>query len=78
MKGLATLSFDRYKIAQTLLGRSCILCFETVHGMTKNTPTPSPPLSNPQKLKKYLKTFFYINDILRNFFKGVGVSYLLF
>ena len=34
--GLATLSFDRYKIAQTLLGRSCILCFETVLRMNKN------------------------------------------
>ena len=33
---LAALSFDRYKIAQTLQGRGCILCFETVLGMKKN------------------------------------------
>ena len=28
--GLATLSFDRYEMAQSLQGRSCILCFETI------------------------------------------------
>ena len=50
--GLATLSFDRYKIAQTLQGRSCILCFETVLGMNKITPTTSPPLTPPQ-IKKF-------------------------
>ena len=38
---LATLSFDRNKIAHTLLGRSCILYFETFLGMNKITPTPS-------------------------------------
>ena len=40
--GLDTLSFNRYKMAQSLLGRSCILCFETVLGMNKSTSTPIP------------------------------------
>ena len=40
--GLATLSFDWYKIVQSLQGRSCTLCFKTVLGMKKVTPTPSP------------------------------------
>ena len=58
-RGLATLSFDRYKIAQTLQGRSCILCFETVLGMNKITPTtsllPTPP--SPKKLKNFQNFF---------------------
>ena len=42
---LATLSFDRYKIAQRLQVRNCMLCFKTVLKMNKTTPTPtlSPP-----------------------------------
>ena len=39
--GLATLSFDRYKIAQTLLRKSCILSFETVLGMNEISSTPT-------------------------------------
>ena len=57
-------------------GRSCLLCFETVLGMNKITPTTSPRLTPPKK--KFPKFFFQFNDILRNFFKGVGVSYLFF
>ena len=53
--GLATLSFDRYKIAQTLQGRSCLLCFETVLGMNKITPIPFPPPKN----KKVFQNFFF-------------------
>ena len=49
--GLAILSFDRYKIAQTLQGKSCILCFETVLEMNKITPTPSQPPKNKKELK---------------------------
>ena len=64
--GLATLSFDRYQIAQTLQGRSCILCFETVLGMNKITPTTSPP-PTPKKLKNF-QIFFLFHDILRKFF----------
>ena len=45
---LATLSFNRYKMAQSSLGRSCILCFETVFRMKEITLTLSPP----QKIKK--------------------------
>ena len=51
--------FDRYKIAQTLLGKSCILCFETVLGMNKITPTPTPTLLLiPKKFRKFPKTYF--------------------
>ena len=50
--GLATLSFDRYEIAQTLQGRSCILCFKTVLGINKITHTP-----HPQKLKIFQNFF---------------------
>ena len=52
--GLATLSFNTYEIAHTLLGRSCILCFETVLRMKKVTPTPPRPL----KRKMFKKTLF--------------------
>ena len=65
--GLATLSSDGYKIAQTLQGRSCILCFETVLGMNKITPTPSPPPKN----KKGFQNFFYLMIFKKNLFKGV-------
>ena len=61
--GLATLSFDRYKIAQTLQGRSCIICFETVLKMNKITPTPLHPLHTPShspRIKKFPKTFFIL------------------
>ena len=57
--------------------RSCLLCFETVLGMNKITPTPLHPLHTPYhspKIKKIPKTFFYFNDILRKFIKGVGVG----
>ena len=71
---LATLSFDRYKIAQTLQGRSCTLCFETVIGMNKITP--------PQPLKKiskkFFKKFFLFFDFFKNLFKGVGLATLSF
>ena len=43
---------DRYKKAQTLQGRSCILCFETVLGMNKITPTPFPPPKNKEVFRK--------------------------
>ena len=65
--GLAGLSFDKYQIAQTLQGRSCILCFETVLGMNKITPTPNPGPSHSPKIKKFPKTFFYLNDNLKKF-----------
>ena len=54
---LATLSFNTHKLAHTLLGRSCILCFETVLRMNKITPTPLHPLPS-QKILKFPKTFF--------------------
>ena len=57
--GLATLSLNRYKMAHTLLGRSCVLFFETVLGMNKITPTPFPPPLIPHKLKNF-STFFFI------------------
>ena len=63
---MTTPSFNMYKIAHTSLGRSCILYFETVLGMNKITPIPSPP----PKIKKVPKFFF--NDIFKNLFKGVG------
>ena len=53
--GLATIYFNRYKIAQTLLGRSCILCFETVLGLNNITPTP---FSSQKKIKNFQKLFF--------------------
>ena len=65
--GFATLSFDRYIIAQTLQGRSCILCFKTVLGMNKITPNTSPTPPHSRKIKKFPKTFLYFNDILRKF-----------
>ena len=71
--GLATLSFNRYKIAHTLLGRSCILCFETVLGMNKIIPTPFPP---PKNKKVFQKNFFHIMIFLKNLFKGVGLATL--
>ena len=64
---LATLTFDMYKIAHTLLGRSCILYFETVLGMNKITPTPSPLNKN---IKIFQQIFFICNNILRKFIKG--------
>ena len=56
--GLATLSFNRYKTAQSVLGKSCILCFETVLGMKKITSNPSPPPLISQKLKNFQKLSF--------------------
>ena len=51
---MATPSFNKYKIAHILLGRSFTLYFETVLGMNKITSTlPSPPKN---------KIFFYFND----------------
>ena len=64
--GLATFILNRCKIAHTLLGRSCTLCFETVLGMNKTTPTP------PQ----IYKIFFYFMIFLKNLFKGVGLATL--
>ena len=60
--GLATLSFYRYKKAQTLLARSCILCFETVLGVNKIFPTPTFTSENKKNSKNL---FFVCNDILR-------------
>ena len=71
--GLATLSFDRYKIAQTLQGRSCLLCFETVLGMNKITPTTSPP---PTNKKVFQKNFFNEMIFLKKLIKGVGLATL--
>ena len=59
--GLANPSFNRYKIAHTLLGRSCTLYFETVLGMNKITP---------KNKKKFPKNFS------KNLFKGVGLATL--
>ena len=62
-------------------GRSCILCFETVLGMNKITPIPSPPLPTPShspKNKKFPKTFFIFMIFWENFFNGVGVGYPFF
>ena len=69
--GLATPFLNRCKIAHTLLGRSFALCFETVLGMNKITPTPSPPL------KEISKKFFYF-IFLKNLFEGVGLATLSF
>ena len=66
---MATPYFNRCKIAHTLLGRSCTLCFETVLGMNRIIPTP------PHPLKIHSKIFFYF-DILKNLFKGVGLATL--
>ena len=52
--GLATSSFNKYKIAHTLLGGSCTLCFETVLGINKITLTPSPP-----QRKNFQKIFLF-------------------
>ena len=71
----ATLSFDRYKTAQSLQWRSCILCFETVLGMNKITPTPSPP---PKNKKIFQKIVFILMIFLKNLFKGVGLATLSF
>ena len=67
--GLATFTLNTYKIAHTSLGKSCILCFETVLGMNKITPAPLPP---PKIKKVFQKNFFYFMIFLKNFFKGVG------
>ena len=58
--GLTTPSFNRYKIAHT---------FETVLGMNKITPIPSPL---PKKI------FFILMIFLKNLFKGVGLATLSF
>ena len=65
--GLTTPSFNMYKIAHTSLGRSCILYFETVLGMNKITPIPSPP---PKTKKVFQKIFFYYMIFLKNFLRG--------
>ena len=75
--GLATLSFDRCKIAHTLLGRSCTLCFETIIGMNKVTPTPSSPPKNKIS-KKFFNFFFHFMIFLNNLFKVVGLATLSF
>ena len=71
--GLATLSFNKYKKAHTLLGRSYILCFETVLGMNKITPTPFSP---PKNKKVFRKNFFNLMIFLKFLFKGVGLATL--
>ena len=72
---LATLSFNMYKIAHTLLWKNCILCFETVLGMNKITPTPS----SPPKNKIISKFFYYFNEIYKKIIlKGVGLATLSF
>ena len=69
-----THSFNRYKIAHTLLWRNCTLYFETVLGMNKITPIVFPPLKN----KKNFQKIFYFNNIFKNLFKGVGLATLSF
>ena len=74
--GLATFFLNRCKIAHTLLGRSCTLCFETVLGMNKITHTLSPP---PKKIsKQFFKIFFYFMIFVKNMFKGVELATLSF
>ena len=53
--GLAAFSLNRYKVAHTLLGKSCILCFKTVLGMNKITPTTFP---TPHRKLQNLQIFF--------------------
>ena len=49
--------------------RSCILCFETIHGMNKITFTTTPTSKN----KKISKNLFLIcNNILRKFIEEGG------
>ena len=58
-------------MAHTLLGRSCILCFETDLGMNKITPTPFPL---PKIKNVFQKNFFNKMIFLKNLFKGVGLA----
>ena len=71
--GLATLSFNRYKVAHNLLGRSCILCFETVLKMNKITFTPTATPKN----KKISKFFFIILMIFEKNLRGWGLLHYL-
>ena len=50
LNGLATLSFNRYKTAQSMLRESCILCFETILEVNKITPTPTPTSKNKKNI----------------------------
>ena len=52
--GLATLYFNRYNMAQGLLGRSC---FKYLNIIKKSTPSSTP------NLKKLQKFFFVCDDI---------------
>ena len=69
---LAILSFNAYKMAQSMLGRILYLIFfETVLGINKITPTP---YSSTQKIKKFIS-----NDILQNLYlKWWGLASLSF
>ena len=58
--GLVTLFYTRYKMAENLFGRSCILCFETVIGINEITPTSTPTPKN----KKISNFFLICNDIV--------------
>ena len=54
-------------MAQILLWRSCIFCFETVFEINKITPTPS----SPQKIKKIPKNFCFLIILLKNMAQGL-------
>ena len=55
--------------------RSCILCFETVLGVNKIIPTPTPL----QKIKKTQKiNFLFAMIFWEKLFEGVGASYFYF
>ena len=56
-------------MAQGLLERSCILCFETVLGMNEITPAPFPPTKNKNVFQK---NFFKELIFLKNFLRGCG------
>ena len=57
-----TIYFDKYKMVQTLLERSCILCFKIVIIIKNNTH----PHFYYQKIKKSLKTnFLFVTTILK-------------
>ena len=59
---------------ESLQGRSCILCFETVLGTNKITTSPFPPPFHSLNIKKLPKTYFLMMFSI-NFFNGVGVIY---
>ena len=76
-RGLATFSFNRYKIAHTLLGRSCTFYFETVLGNNKITPIPSPPPKKKLFKGVGLATlYFNIYNMAQGFLRRSCFKYL--